>query len=101
MTVRRIVASDQAQWQSLWRAYLTHADFWKLTPICYLQDLFTVAEARGKGAARSLMQAVFDDATEMGIPDVYWQTADTNYTGRMLYDRIGVKTPYIVYQRSA
>ncbi len=81
--------------------YLTHADFWKLTPVCYLQDLFTTPYARGKGVARNLMQAVFDDAKAMGIPEVYWLTAETNYSGRMLYDRVGLKTPFIVYQRSA
>ena len=81
--------------------YVTHPDFWKPTHVCYLQDLFTTPHARGQGIARRLIQAVFDDATAMGIPEVYWLTAETNYKGRILYDQVGTKTPFIVYQRSA
>lgn len=81
--------------------YLSHPNFWKPGPTCYLQDLFTTPAARGKGVARALMQAVFADAAKRGIPDVYWLTAETNYAGRMLYDQVGVKTPFIVYERVA
>jgi len=81
--------------------YLSHANFWKPGQTCYLQDLFTTPAARGQGVARGLMQAVFDAAARQGIPDVYWLTAETNYAGRMLYDRVGVKTPFIVYERVA
>lgn len=80
---------------------LNHANFWKPTQTCYLQDLFTTPSARGKGVARALMQAVFVDAAQRGIPDVYWLTAETNYAGRMLYDRVGVKTPFIVYEKAS
>ena len=81
--------------------YLSHNNFWKPGATCYLQDLFTMPAARGKGVARALMQAVFDAATKQGIPDVYWLTAETNYAGRKLYDRVGVKTPFIVYERTS
>lgn len=81
--------------------YLSHGNFWKPGQTCYLQDLFTTPEARGRGVARALMQAVFEDAAQQGIPDVYWLTAETNYAGRMLYDRVGIKTPFIVYERVA
>lgn len=81
--------------------YLNHTTFWKPGQTCYLQDLFTTPAARGKGVARALMDAVFKAATQQGIPDVYWLTAETNYAGRMLYDRVGVKTPFIVYKRTA
>jgi GNAT superfamily N-acetyltransferase len=79
--------------------YLHHQNFWKPGQTCYLQDLFTVPEARGTGVARALMQAVFADSAKRGIPDVYWLTAETNYVGRMLYDQMGKKTPFIVYER--
>jgi GNAT superfamily N-acetyltransferase len=81
--------------------YLYHMNFWKPGKTCYLQDLFTTPQARGKGVARALMEAVFAAAAKLGIPDVYWLTAETNYAGRMLYDRVGVKTPFIVYERVA
>ena len=79
--------------------YLSHQNFWKPGQTCYLQDLFTTPGARGKGFARALMQAVFADAAKRGIADVYWMTAETNYAGRMLYDQLGIKTPFIVYER--
>ena len=80
--------------------YLTHLNFWKPGQTCYLQDLFITPGARAKGVARALMQAVFAAAGRHGIPDVYWLTAETNYAGRMLYDRVGVKTPFVVYERT-
>ena len=79
--------------------FLDHQNFWKPGQTCYLQDLFTTPDARGKGVARALMQAVFAEAAKRGIPDVYWLTAETNYAGRTLYDKIGKKTPFIVYER--
>jgi GNAT superfamily N-acetyltransferase len=80
--------------------YLTHQNFWKPGQTCYLQDLFTAPDARGIGVARSLINTVFEAVAKIGIPDVYWLTAETNYAGRMLYDRVGVKTPFIVYERT-
>ena len=65
----------------------------------YLQDLFTAPEARGKGAGRALIQAVYDAADAAGVPAVYWLTAENNYAGRMLYDRVAVKSPFIRYNR--
>jgi GNAT superfamily N-acetyltransferase len=79
--------------------FLSHATFWKSGPTCYLQDLFTVPDARGKGVARALMEAVFAKASDMGIADVYWLTAENNYRGRELYDQVGTRTPFIVYER--
>lgn len=79
--------------------YLYHQNFWKATQTCYLQDLFTAPEARGKGVARALIQAVFSASAKDGISDVYWLTNETNYADRILYDQVGVKTPFIVYER--
>ena len=81
--------------------FLYHQNFWKSGQTCYLQDLFTTPDARGKGVARALMEAVFAAAAKDDIPDVYWLTAETNYAGRQLYDRVGTKTPFIVYERTA
>lgn len=145
LTIRPILAKDEAHWRALWCAYLafydtvlpedtyrdtfgrivtgghglfgqiavlgdtpvglvhylSHGTFWKPGATCYLQDLFTAPGMRGRGVARALMQAVFADAAGQGIADVYWLTAETNYAGRMLYDQLGTKTPFIVYERGA
>jgi GNAT superfamily N-acetyltransferase len=66
---------------------------------CYLQDLFTLPQARGTGVARALIGAVYAAADAAGAAPVYWFTQDFNATARHLYDRIGVLTPFIRYNR--
>lgn len=79
--------------------FLYHRHMWKLENTCYLQDLYVSETARGTGAGRALIQAVYDDADKANCPSVYWLTQDFNQTARLLYDRIGTKTPFIRYSR--
>jgi GNAT superfamily N-acetyltransferase len=79
--------------------YIFHPHCWKLEPVCYLQDLFTTPQTRGKGVARQLIEAVYARADAAGAPTVYWMTAENNYPGRILYDQVGTKTPFIRYVR--
>ena len=48
---------------------------------------------------RALIDAVYEKADEEGCPAVYWMTQEFNETARKLYDRIGVLTPFIKYNR--
>lgn len=79
--------------------YLFHRHAWKIENVCYLQDLFARPETRGTGVGRALIEAVYAAADANGTPSVYWLTQDFNTTARQLYDRIGVQTPFIRYQR--
>lgn len=79
--------------------YLFHRHAWKVENVCYLQDLYARPETRGTGVGRALIEAVYDAADAAGAPSVYWLTQDFNTTARLLYDRIGKKTPFIRYQR--
>ncbi len=79
--------------------YLFHRHMWKVENVCYLQDLFADPACRGRGVGRALIEAVYDAADAAGAPAVYWLTQDFNTTARRLYDRIGVKTPFIRYDR--
>ena len=79
--------------------YLFHRHCWKIENTCYLQDLYTDPAARGRGVARALIEAVYAAADAEGAPSVYWLTQEFNYRGRMLYDKVGVKTPFIRYDR--
>lgn len=79
--------------------YIFHPHNWQAEDVCYLQDLFTAPEARGKGVGRGLIEAVYKAADAAGCPNVYWTTQEFNYAGRMLYDQVGTKTPFIKYQR--
>ena len=80
--------------------FLFHRHGWSVEDVCYLQDLYTASEARGLGVGRALIEAVYAAADAAGAPSVYWLTQDFNSTARQLYDRIGVKTPFIKYNRS-
>lgn len=76
-----------------------HPHNWRVEDVCYLQDLYVAPEARGTGAGRSLIEAVYAAADANGTPSVYWLTQEFNTTARQLYDRIATVTPFIKYQR--
>ena len=50
--------------------YLFHRSTIMIDPICYLQDLFTVEAARGKGVGRALIEGVYSEAKLAGSPRV-------------------------------
>jgi GNAT superfamily N-acetyltransferase len=79
--------------------YLFHRSTTLLTPICYLQDLFTSLESRGRGVGRSLIEAVYRRAADAGSARVYWQTHETNATARRLYEQVAERSGFIVYRR--
>jgi GNAT superfamily N-acetyltransferase len=80
--------------------FLFHRHGWRIENVCYLQDLFADPKARGRGVGRALIEAVYAEADQRGCPQVYWLTQEFNQDARHLYDRIGVLTPFIKYQRT-
>jgi GNAT superfamily N-acetyltransferase len=66
--------------------------------VCYLQDLFTAPEARGRGVGRALIEAVTAWARQRQCARVYWHTGESNETARKLYDRVAEKTPFVHYR---
>ena len=78
---------------------LFHPSSWSVGETCYLQDLFTLPQARRTGVARALIEAVCAKADRTGTPAVYWMTASMNTTARLLYDRVGQPTPFLQYER--
>ena len=77
--------------------YLYHRSCWSLVNNCYLQDLFTDAEARGQGVGAALIEAVRREAAKLGVTNVYWMTHETNATARRLYDHVARRTGFIEY----
>jgi GNAT superfamily N-acetyltransferase len=65
--------------------------------LCYLEDLFTAPEVRGRGVATALVEAVGEWARVRGCGSVYWQTHETNTTARRLYDRLARYEGFLVY----
>ena len=68
------------------------------TDVCYLQDLFTAPDVRGRGVARTLIEAVTDWARARGCGRVYWNTHESNTTARRLYDKVAENRGFIRYQ---
>lgn len=149
LTIRPLEASDRAQWDEMWQAYivfykasvpdevtektwarildprideqgggiiglvaidetgrpvgivhaLLHLSTWSIEPICYIEDLFVRPDIRGGGAGRALLEAIADMGRAKGWGGCYWKTADDNYPGRTLYDRIARRATWIVYEK--
>lgn len=78
--------------------FLYHRTTLAIAQTCYLQDLFTVPEARGQGIARALIEAVYEHAREAGAARVYWQTHESNATAQRLYDQVAERSGFIVYR---
>jgi GNAT superfamily N-acetyltransferase len=66
--------------------------------VCYLQDLFTAPEARGRGVARALIGSVAGWARERGCARVYWHTRESNHPARRLYDQLAQNRGFIRYE---
>jgi GNAT superfamily N-acetyltransferase len=79
--------------------YLFHRSSTSLNSNCYLQDLFTVASARGQGVGRALIEEVYRRAAQAGSRRVYWQTHETNATAMKLYDKLAEKSGFIIYRK--
>ncbi len=80
--------------------FLYHRSTTQIAPTCYMQDLFIVEEARGKGVGRALIEAVYRHATLAGSPRAYWQTHETNSVAMRLYDQVADKSGFVVYRKS-
>ena len=76
--------------------FLFHTTVWQ-GDACYLQDLFTAPETRGRGVARALIEAVAREAEGRGAGRYYWLTAEDNRTARALYDKVARFKGFVRY----
>jgi GNAT superfamily N-acetyltransferase len=79
--------------------YLYHRTTTTIDLVCYINDLFTSVDARGKGVGRALIQAVYNEARHAGSPRVYWLTHESNAAARLLYDKVADNTGHLYYRR--
>lgn len=77
--------------------YLFHRSTTRVEPVCYLQDLFTEPQHRGRGIGKALISSVYEQAKLAGASRVYWQTHASNEAGRALYDQVAEHRGFIVY----
>lgn len=78
--------------------YLYHRSTWTTGNYCYLQDLFTAEEARGQGAGRALIEAVYEKARADGASRVYWLTHETNTAAQALYEKVASRSGFTQYR---
>jgi ribosomal protein S18 acetylase RimI-like enzyme len=62
----------------------------------YLQDLYVLPEARGRGIGRALMGAVARACQDDGGCYLFWNALETNRAGRAFYRRIGAQEEPVV-----
>ncbi len=80
--------------------FLYHRSTSQIALSCYLQDLFTSADARGGGVGRRLIEAVYERARAAGAARVYWLTHHTNDdAARHLYDQVADDSGFVVYRK--
>lgn len=64
----------------------------------FLDDLFVTPEARGQGVVEELYAALNRLGKQQGWPFIRWITAENNYRGRAVYDKLSDKTHWLTYQ---
>ncbi|MCU0885043.1 MAG: GNAT family N-acetyltransferase [Beijerinckiaceae bacterium] len=79
--------------------WIRHPSCWTAGDYCYLQDLFVDPDARGRGAGRALIEAVYNQARMDGCSRVYWLTHETNHEAMQLYDRIAERSGFVQYRK--
>lgn len=96
--VHALVAESGGQLLGL-AHFLYHRSTIQLALSCYMQDLFTIEAARGRGVGRALIEAVYECARQAGSPRVYWQTHETNAAAMQLYDKVADRSGFVVYRK--
>jgi GNAT superfamily N-acetyltransferase len=94
-----LVAEEHGTLQGL-AHFLYHRSTTDVSPVCYLQDLFTAPAVRGKGIARALILRVYEHAKSAGAPEVYWQTHQSNQVAMRLYDKVAENLGFLVYSHA-
>ena len=61
--------------------YLFHGNGWTPEPWCYLNDLYTTLEARGKGVGRALIEVIYVKVDAHKCRQVYRFTKNLNEVG--------------------
>jgi GNAT superfamily N-acetyltransferase len=79
--------------------YIFHRSTIYVADVCYLQDLFTAPEMRGRGIGEALITAVADHARMYGAERLYWQTHETNARAISLYRKLAERSGFIVFRR--
>ena len=101
LTPRTNMFGRIAEWQGAVAGFtvcVLHLGSWTLAPICYLEDLFVDAGARGHGIGHALIEDLVTIARDRGWSQLYWHTREGNEAARRLYDRFAVADDFVRYR---
>jgi GNAT superfamily N-acetyltransferase len=77
--------------------YLPHENTSQLTPICYLQDLYVSPTARAGGVGQQMIDWLIAECKTQNWCALYWNTRETNYSARALYDKFTPQSGFLRY----
>jgi len=95
--VHAVVAVDTAGGVIGIANYIIHENTTCLTPVCYLQDLFVDPQVRGGGVGKQLIDWLIEEMKTKGWSRLYWNTKETNYRARGLYDKYTPHSGFVRY----
>jgi GNAT superfamily N-acetyltransferase len=76
---------------------VVHENTWETQPVCYLEDLFVDASARGRGLGKALLEWLRNSMRAEGWARLYWMTRRDNATARALYDQFSQADDFVRY----
>jgi GNAT superfamily N-acetyltransferase len=95
--VHAVVAEREADGVIGMANYIIHENTWTMTPVCYLEDLFVDPDRRAAGVGRELIDWLLGEVIRQGWSRLYWNTRDTNYRARGLYDKYTPHSGFLRY----
>ncbi len=76
---------------------VVHEATWETQPVCYLEDLYVMPSARGRGIGGALIEWLRHAMRAEGWARLYWMTREGNAAARRLYDRHASADDFVRY----
>ncbi|MEY4710838.1 MAG: hypothetical protein RIS88_288 [Pseudomonadota bacterium] len=76
---------------------VVHEATWETQPVCYLEDLYVLPSARGRGIGGALIEWLRHAMRAEGWARLYWMTRQDNAPARRLYDRYASADDFVRY----
>lgn len=76
---------------------VVHEATWETQPVCYLEDLYVLPSARGRGIGGALIDWLRNAMRAEGWARLYWMTREGNTAARRLYDRYASADDFVRY----
>ncbi|HWI80013.1 MAG TPA: GNAT family N-acetyltransferase, partial [Ramlibacter sp.] len=70
---------------------------WETQPVCYLEDLYVLPSARGRGIGKALTEWLRNSMRAEGWARLYWMTRQDNERARKLYDQFAPADGFVRY----